>query len=308
MTTPTQTSTITSTTTEIGGLIQQYLWNYQDQQFPIIYETLGQGHPVLLLPAFSTVSTRAEMAELAKLLASQFQVVVVDWLGFGQSARPTLDYRPEIYHQFLQDFVQAVFDRPIAVVAAGHAAGYVMKLAQQMGIFSCVVLVAPTWRGPLPSMGADRSISNAVRQGVRSPLLGQALYKLNTTPAFLSMMYRSHVYADPAKVTPEFVDRRWQSTQQPGARFAPAAFVTGALDPTQTREEFLAWFQPLPMPILVAIAKQAPPKSKAEMTALGDIPGVEMCILPGSLGLHEENPDSLAAVVLPFLHKNSSNP
>ena len=103
----------------------------------VVYETLGKGSPLLLLPAFSSVSTRLEMGELARLLAPHFQVVAVDWPGFGESSRPSLNYRPEIYQQFLADFVKAVFNTAITVVAAGHAASYVLQLAvKQPAIFT----------------------------------------------------------------------------------------------------------------------------------------------------------------------------
>ncbi len=284
-----------------GGEVKEYLWTWQGQQLRVVYETLGQGTPVLLLPAFSTVSTRGEMALLAKLLSPQFQVVAIDWLGFGQSDRLPLDYRPVLYHQFLHDFINNVFQTPIAVVAAGHAAGYVMHLAATGSAFSHIVLVAPTWRGPLTVMGANQKIAGTVRQAVRSPLLGQVLYKLNTTPSFLRLMYQRHVYTDATKLTPDFIQHKWQITQQPGARFAPAAFVTGALDPAQTRADFLSWFQPLSAPTLVVIGEQSPPKSKAEMEALASLPGVQALKVPGSLGLHEEYAAQLAEIVLSFL-------
>lgn len=291
-----------SSDTGIGGNVQEFSWSYEGRKLSIVYETLGVGAPVLLLPAFSTVSTRAEMRGLAEKLAPWFQVVAVDWPGFGQSSRLSLDYQPSLYQQFLQDFVNTVFDQPVAVIAAGHAAGYVMHLTQQLPqALAKVVLVAPTWRGPLPSMGEHRQIYHLLKNLVLSPLVGQALYKLNTTPAFLSTMYRSHVYADPAKVTPEFVQNRRKTTQQAGARFAPAAFVTGALDVVHERTDFFKWFQPLPMPVMVVIGEQTPPKSRAEMGALAELPGVQSQILPGSLALHEEYPTELAEVVLPFL-------
>lgn len=292
----------TSADVGIGGVSQEYLWTWERQQLSITYETLGRGPSVLLLPAFSTVSTRAEMRGLAERLALKFQVTALDWPGFGQSPRPPLDYRPALYQQFLEDFVKAVFDVPILVVAAGHAAGYVMRLAQQLPqTLSRVVLVAPTWRGPFPSMGEYRQLYRMLKDVVRSPLVGQALYKLNTTPSFLGLMYRRHVYADAAKVTPEFVENRWQTTQQPGARFAPAAFVTGALDPVHNQPEFLSLFQPLLLPLMVIIGEQTPPKSRAEMEILAALPEVQAQVLPGSLGLHEENPAALAEKILPFL-------
>jgi len=289
-------------TAGIGGAIQEYQWIWEEQQLTIVYETLGKGQSVLLLPAFSTVSTRSEMRGLAELLAQQFHVVAVDWPGFGQSSRPPLDYQPALYQHFLQDFVKTIFNTPPVAVAAGHAAGYVMQLAQkQPSVWSQVVLVAPTWRGPLPTMMGQQGWFGMVREMVRSPILGQALYKLNTTPSFLRFMYQSHVYADSAKLTPSFIQQKWEITQQPGARFATAAFVTGALDPLQNQADFLAWFQPLPVPVLVAIGEQTPPKSRAEMEALAALPGVQMRLLPGSLGLHEEYPAELAEAVLSFL-------
>lgn len=163
-----QSATLTpATPTEIGGTVQQYLWSYQGQEFAIAYETLGQGAPVLLLPAFSTVSTRAEMAGLAQRLASEFQVTAIDWLGFGESARPPINYEPAVYHQLIQDFVRDIFQQRVAIVAAGHAAGYAMKLAQQPGVVSRVALVAPTWRGPLPTMGVQPKGAGVVRNTVR---------------------------------------------------------------------------------------------------------------------------------------------
>lgn len=294
----------------IGGVTHEYLWTYAEQPIRIAYETLGQGSPLLLLPAFSTVSTRSEMAGLATQLASQFQVIALDWPGFGQSERPALNYSPGLYHQFLQDFLSTVIQQPIGVIAAGHAAGYAVYWAQQNSqSLSRLVLVAPTWRGPLRVMGVPEAVREGVKQTIWSPLLGQTLYRLNTTPGFLRFMYRQHVFTHPERLTPEFMAQKHQVTQQPGGRFAPAAFVTGALDPVRDsvrgdrheREQMLAWVRSLTVPLLVVTAEQAPPQSQADMIALSNLPSVEACSLPGSLGLHEEYATEVAAAILPFL-------
>ncbi len=291
-----------STYTGIGGVVQKYLWTWEGQPLTVVYETLGEGTPVLLLPAFSTVSTRGEMRGIAERLSSQFQAITLDWPGFGQSERPPIEYRSALYHQFLQDFVKDNLDSSTAIVAAGHAAGYAMQLAKKMPQ-SCsrIVLVAPTWRGPLPTMGVNQQLSGRVRQLVRSPILGQALYQMNTTESFLRLMYGRHVYVDKAKLTPEFVTNKRQITQQPGSRYAPAAFVTGNIDPVQERADFLAYFQPLPVPVMVIIGEQVPPASRAEMDVLAELPGVQSHVFPGSLGMHEEYADATAEVMEDFL-------
>jgi pimeloyl-ACP methyl ester carboxylesterase len=300
------TNLLSTSAASFGGVVQEYLWNFENQQLRVVYETLGKGSPLLLLPSFSSVSTRSEVGELAKLLAPNFQVVAIDWPGFGESSRPSLNYRPEIYQQFLEDFVKAVFNTPITVVAAGHAASYVLQLAVKQAAFSKILLLAPTWRGPLPTMGASQEIAGFVRGLVRSPILGQALYKLNTTPSFLSLMYRRHVFTDAAKITPGFIEKKWHTTQQPGARFASAAFVTGNLDAVHEQSDFLGLVQSLTVPLMVVIGESSPPKSREEMNALVALPGVRSVVIRGSLGLHEEYPEVVLEAVQNFLFSSEN--
>ncbi|MBW4680692.1 MAG: alpha/beta hydrolase [Microcoleus vaginatus WJT46-NPBG5] len=295
----------TDPTTGIGGTVYEYLWTWKKRQVQIAYEIMGEGRPILLLPALSTVSTRAEMRGIAELLAPEFQVIAVDWPGFGSSERPPFNYEPTLYYSFLADFVRDTFTEPIVVIAAGHAAGYVMHLAQQKPpVWSWVVLVAPTWRGPLPTaMGENRWFYKILKQLVCLPVLGQFLYFLNTVAPFLTSMYRRHVYSNPNAVTPSLIQQKQQISRQRGARFAPAAFVTGTLDTVKARPQFIDLFQPLPVPVLVVIGEQTPPKSRMEMEVLVSFSGVQKCWLPGSLGLHEEHPVALADAILPFLKK-----
>lgn len=284
----------------------QFSFEWNGNRYAIAYDTIGQGKPVLLLPPFSTVSSRSEMKGIAERIANRYQAVTLDWLGFGESDRPALDYQPAILYQLLQAFVQQMFSEPVAVIAAGHTAGYALQLAQQQQACSCIVLVAPTWRGPLPTMGVPKPLATAVRELVRFPVVGQALYQANTTKGFLRLMYGRHVYADQSSLTPEFIEQKQQITRQSGARFAPAAFVTGRLDPVSDRQEFITLLQSSPVPVLVIQADQAPPYSKAEMEAMAAIPGIQSLTLPGTLGMYEEYAAEVAEAALPFLDAKTS--
>ena len=295
---------LASTPTKIGGTVKEFLWNYEQQQIRVVYECLGEGSPVLLLPAFSTVSMRSEMADIAKLLSPHFQTVAVDFPGFGDSERPSVDYKPALYQKFLQDFVSSVFATPVAVVAAGHSAAYVLQLQKEQNAFSRIALVAPTWRGPLPTMGAGESLAGMVKNLVRSPVLGQFLYKLNTAPGFLSFMYRRHVYTDTTKLTSDFIEYKWRNTQQPGGRFAPAAFVTGNLDAIKNRDDFLNLAKSVSVPLMVIIGESSPPSSRAEMDALAALTGAESIKLAGTLGMHEEYPREVFEAISPFLSQD----
>lgn len=281
---------------------QNYLWQWQNQAFEIAYDRHGQGSPILFLPAFSTVSSRQEWAAAIRQLAPQHQVTALDWPGFGDSSKPPVAYNPVFYSAFLQDFVTHCFDQPLTLVAAGHAAAYALNLAQQFREkVTRLVLIAPTWRGPLPTMGAPIRVAQTLEQLVRSPLIGQALYYLNTRPQFLAWMYRRHVFTNADALTPEFMKGKYKSTQQRGARFGPAAFVTGGLDPVTNRGAFLQLFQGLRIPCLAVIGKDGPPKSTAEMEAITQIPQVQILRHPGSLGLHEEYGANIGAIIQTFM-------
>jgi pimeloyl-ACP methyl ester carboxylesterase len=293
----------TSTAARIGGVVEQFLWNREDQDFRIVYESLGKGSPVLLFPAFSTVSTRSEMGPIAQELSSKYKAIAVDFPGFGDSGRPKADYSPALYRDFIEDFVLTTFERkPVAVIAAGHSAPYVLWLANKYPtVFSRIVLVAPTWQGPFAVMGVNGIVRNLLKEIVRLPVIGQILYKLNTLPSFLKFMYRRHVYVDAEKLTPTFIQDKWESTQQPGGRFAPAAFVTGNLDLAKHRSDLLGLVRGMSVPMMVVIGKSCPKSSRREMEAIAALPRVESVLLDGSLGMHEEYPHAIAEVILPFL-------
>lgn len=293
------------TTVTIGGTKNTYNWHYLNTKYQVVYETIGQGESVLLLPALSTVSSRAEMKGIADRLASKYEVTVLDWLGFGESECPPVDYNPVLLQQLLEDFVKSVFNRSIIAIAAGHGSGYALKLAHSHpNLISQIILIAPTWQGPLRVMGLPDGIRNSVKNLVRSPLLGQILYYLNTTPAFLRLMYKRHVYVDETKLTPEFIAQKHQITDKNGARYAPAAFVTGAIDPVKDREEFLHLLSSLSIPISILLAENAPPKSKAEMVAMTELDRIQTVRLPGTLGIYEEYSEEVTKAILDFIRKS----
>jgi pimeloyl-ACP methyl ester carboxylesterase len=291
-----------------------FAWSWQGRAMPVAYDIIGEaaGPPILFLPAMSTVSTRAEMAPLAQRLADVGRPVLVDWPGFGDAPRAALDYGPEICRAFLKDFldhlVKHLGNRKPAVIAAGHAAAYALDLeARWPGSWSRLALVAPTWRGPLPTMmGGQKPVQARIRKLIHWPVVGPLIYRLNTMEPVVRRMYRGHVFADPAFLTPEFMRAKMRIVRQPNARFASASFVTGGVDPMHDRRAFLDAAGGASAPILMIYGAATPPRSRAEMEALGELPGVEShCLERGALGLHEEAPDEVAARLRPFLETRS---
>lgn len=144
-----------------------------------------------------------------------------------------------------------------------------------------------------------------LRGTLRAPAFGWMMYKmLVSNEKAIESQYKSHVYANPENVTSNIVERRYALTKQKGARYVPASFLTGLLDPVQSREEFLDLFANLEgkIPVLVVSTDGAPKRSKAEMQALKGSKGVSKFVeIPGALLPQEEYPNIVAEELYKFL-------
>jgi pimeloyl-ACP methyl ester carboxylesterase len=288
-----------------------FAWTIDGQPAAAAYDEAGSGPGVLLLPALSSISTRAELYPLAARLAAGRRLVLADWPGFGTVPAPATALRPEHLQAFLAAFVAARFDQPPAIVAAGHAAAYALDLAaSRPGAVARIALVAPTWRGPLPTVaGGYRRWQERVADALRAPLLGTLLYRANVTPPVVRMMLRGHVLAEPAHLTPDLLAAKRPIIERPNGRFGTAAFVTGGLDLVRSRAAFHDLVRRAGMPLAVLYGPDTPPRSRAEMEALAALPGLAVHRLArGALGVHEEYPDAVAAALAGFLADAPSSP
>jgi pimeloyl-ACP methyl ester carboxylesterase len=264
----------------------------------------GDGRSVVLLPALSSISTRREMYPLFERLSSQFHVSTVDWPGFGDRARSRDDWSSEILSAFLNWFLSEIVPPPHLIVAAGHAATYALyQAAHRPGTIARLALIAPTWRGPFPTMmGGQRHWFARVRAAIDHPFIGPLLYNINVSRFAVRKMAREHVYGDPAWLAGDCLATKLAVTSAAGARHGSVRFVTGALDRVDSRAAFLELARRAMAPILAIYGEGTPPRSRAEMEALTQVPGVRVERLPkGKLAVHEEFPDLVFGAIAPFL-------
>lgn len=291
--------------TGFGGVAETLSLDLGGRRLQVVLERRGPatGAPTwLLLPALSTVSSRSEWQPLATAVADRCQLVSFDWPGFGDSDRPCLDYDADLLRSALRSILSYLYAQNrtrFTVVAAGHSASIALALATEWsGQWRRLVAVAPTWRGPLPTMtGWSPQRFGWLRQLVGAPLVGPALYRLNTSQAVLGLMLRRHVWVERSLLTPERLMEQQQLARRRGARFASAAFVSGGLDPAEDGGWWLEQAQRLQCPLHVVLAGEAPPRSSEEMGRLAQSAD-HVTIIPGRLGLHQEFGSLLAQQML----------
>lgn len=301
-------------------------WKFSDKSIKIYLEEHEKegsqpSKNMLMIPTISDVSTMEEWSLVVSDILQQdgsdnLKATLVDWPGLGNSDRPKLDYTADVMEKFLVDLINSPGSpvcrsgNDLVVVGGGHAATMTV-LAAKKGLVkpAAIIAVAPTWAGPLPIVfGRDSNMESRyglLRGTLRTPALGWMMYNvLVSNENAIQSQYKSHVYADPTNVTPEIVQSRYALTKKEGARYVPAAFLTGLLDPVKTREEFLDIFASLEgnIPALVVSTSNAPKRSKAEMEALRGARGVSKFVeVPGALLPQEEYPKAVAEEIQRFL-------
>ena len=191
-------------------------------------------------------------------------------------------------------------ERSFPVVACGHAAGYTIDLeARHPGTFTHLVLIAPTWRGPLPTMMSGRKpIQGRIRRLIYAPRHRRAALPAESLPAGRAddvpktRVRRSRV-----------LDRRPPCRSHPSDPQARRPLCFGLLRhrrprPIRRPGVFLAAARCVPAPMLMLYGPDTPPRSRAEMEALADLPGIESRLLGrGTLGMAEELAGDLAPLI-----------
>lgn len=309
--------------------ISSWQWKFKDNSINIYYEEHEResnepAKDILMIPTISDVSTVEEWRLVAKDIVQRvgkinWRATIVDWPGLGYSDRPKMNYDADVMENFLVDFMNSP-DSPmcysgkdLVVFGGGHAAAITVRAAKK-GLINptAIAAVAPTWAGPLPIVfGRDSNMETRygmLRGTLRAPALGWMMYNvLVSNEKSIESQYKSHVYSNPENVTPTVIESRYSLTKRNGARYVPAAFLTGLLDPVKTREEFVQLFADLDgkLPIIVLSTKDSPKRSKAEMEALKGMKGVSQFVeVAGALLPHEEYPTVVAEELYRFLQEN----
>ena len=88
------------------------------------------------------------------------------------------------------------------------------------------------------------------------PGIGSLLYRLNVNSFVVGKMVAGDVYSDSTWLSGERLIEKRQVMDAPGARFASAAFVTGALDRVSSRADFLALAARAAVPIFLIYGGQ----------------------------------------------------
>lgn len=191
--------------------------------FDVAYAEAGDpaDQDLVLLHGVHAAGSNHEFRHVVDAFAEDYHVLAPDLPGFGHTDRPAVSYSATLYAEFVRDFLETEAEDPV-VLATSLTGAYAAIAAEQTTV-NRLVLVCPT---------ASTSMRRPwLRSLLRSPLVGRGLFNLLVSRPALRYFDRREAYHDPDRVDDDLVEYQWRTSHQPNARYAPASFVGGYLDP-----------------------------------------------------------------------------
>jgi len=279
----------------LGGVQHRWQWRGYD----IFATELGTGPLVILVHGISAGASSYEFRKLAPLLAERHRVVAFDMLGCGLSDKPNLPYSAELFVEQIVDALREFGTEPTTVIGSSLGAAFAIRAtARASDRITKLVTIAPTGLGGVLD-AAPSPVQSALGTVIRTPIAGEAMFNALVSGPSLRLFLTRQAYGDAASVTAEVLAHYSAVTHQPGARYVPAAFLSGALTCNVARD--------LPFveaPVLVVWGERAatvnPASNAREYVSLARSATLatfaHSALLP-----HEEEPAAVNAAIEAFL-------
>lgn len=262
----------------------------------IAYTKRGSGPPLLLVHGIYATASSFEWRFNVDELARQHTVYTIDLLGFGRSDRPAVRYSARLYLGLIADFVAQVVASPVVLAATSLSAAYAIVLgARDPGRFPALVLVEPT--GLVRLHKSPSAAGDVARYTVDSPVLGTAVFNALVSRRSIRDYLERH-YVDGEIVTDDLVDAHYATAHQPGAKYAPSAFLSWHLN-LDVRRALRRLLQPALL-VWGEQAIEAPVEDVRGFRALR--PEMDVAILdPAGSFPHDERPEDFNEIMTAFL-------
>jgi pimeloyl-ACP methyl ester carboxylesterase len=286
----------------LGVAPNLYAWTAGD----VSYSVSGKGPAVLLLHGIYAGASSYEFHRIFPLLSQHFRVFAPDLPGCGLSARPAKVYDPDLYVQFIHDFVQQVMggvDHPVHLIASSLTCAFAVRaVVARPDLFERLALIEPTGIDQLAH--APKPTQRFLGKLIRTPLVGTSLYNLLVSRPSLRFYLKQQAYRDKTDVTDDIVDAYYAMAHQPNARYTASSFLGGTLNLNIADD-----FELLRQPTLLCWGRDAvqSPIECAE-AFLERNARAELAIFDHSSGLpHDEEADDFALQVRNWLRAGISS-
>ncbi len=269
----------------LTGEQREYRWRGMD----VAYTQAGDpdDETLVLFHGINAAGSSGEWRGVFETLADDYHVIAPDLPGFGRSDRPPLRYSAALYEEFIGEFL-GEYETP-TVVASSLSAAYTAGAIDRGATVEALFAVCPT------ATGGPEPPKTVVRELLRTPLLGELLFAALTAKPSIRYFNADHGYWDPSSVSDDWIDYEWETTHQPGARFAPASFVAGYLNSDVALGPTL---REIDAPVTIIWGREADLPPLAEGRQLAENADATLVVFDDTMLLpHVEFPDRFRTVI-----------
>jgi pimeloyl-ACP methyl ester carboxylesterase len=243
------------------------------------YAREGHGRPLVLLHSINAVASAHEMRPLARafLRDRDRPVYALEWLGFGHSDRPEIEYTPDVLEDQLEHWLERVI-RPAGgadVIGFSLGATYAAEVARRRpDLVRSLVALEPAGLGDEPAeIGRGWARLLFTLPGVQ-----RAFYERLTTPEALGKFARQHLFTPEFGVPDEYVSFAVETARVEGAAHPLDDFLSGRMAPDEALETFRRLRQPLL--VIHGTVENRRMESYTRLPELDERPNVSVVSLP----------------------------
>ena len=174
--------------------------NYYEWRFgKIRYTKKGSGSPLLLVHDLTVGSCGYEFHKIVDQLSKQYEVYVIDMLGYGLSDKPNMTYTSFLYVQLLTDFVKTVIGKKTDVIAVGDSSSLaIITCHNNPEVFNRLILINPQSLHQLNRIPSKRT--KALKFLIDAPILGTFVYNIITSKKAFLGRFKKYYYENPSKI------------------------------------------------------------------------------------------------------------
>jgi pimeloyl-ACP methyl ester carboxylesterase len=256
----------------------------------------ASGDHVLVVHGVHAAASAFDMRPLYTALAARgFRVTAFDLPGYGHSERHDRTYDSETMTHATTTVLEKVVQTSAHVIGLSLGSEFAAKAAQRRpDLVRSLTLISPTGLERSGSTGNPEWLGSLIR----TPILGQAIFDAIASRPSIEYFLDKSFTDEPDVGYRAFA---WTSAHQPGARFAPAAFLSGALFDPKIFDTYAA----IACPALV-IYDRDPYSSFDRLPELTTLPSWEARRIVPSNGLpHYELLDETLGVLQDFFARTS---
>jgi pimeloyl-ACP methyl ester carboxylesterase len=271
------------------------------------YSREGTGRPIVFLHGINAVASAHEMRPLVRAFRRRTDrpIYALEWVGFGHSDRPEIEYAPAVMEDQLEHFLQRVV-RPAGgadVVALSLGASYAASVARRRPdlVRSLTAIEPAGLGGDPPRLGRAWSRLLFTLPGVQ-----RAFYDRLTTAESLHAFARDNLFTPEFGVPEEYVAFAAETSRMDGASRPLDDFLNGRLFPRDTVDTFRRLRQPVL--VIHGTVESRRQESYEQLPELAGRPNFTVVGLPTGGMPHWEREAEVFALVRDFVSEAAAHP